>query len=140
MFIALLLTIAKIWKRPISINGWMDTKDVVLIYIVFFSRTVMFDSLWPHGLQHARPPCPSPSPKACSSSGPLHRWCHPASRTFPMSKLFASDDQNTGVSALASVLPTIIQGWFPLRLTGFISLPSNTMKHYSSMRKKGFLL
>ena len=101
----------------------------------------MSDSLRPHGLQQSRPPCHSPSPKVCWSSCPLHRWCHPdlsssdilfsfchqsypASGTFSMSRLFTFDDQNTGASALASVLPTSIQGWFPLRLTGLISLLS----------------
>ena len=92
----------------------------------------MFDFLWPHGLQHARLPCPSPTPEACSNSRPLSWWCHPtitssivpfssrlhsfpASWTFPTSQLFASDDQNTGVSVLASVLPMNIQFWYPLR-------------------------
>ena len=103
---------------------------------LLFSCPVMSNSLQPHGLQHTRPPCPSPSPEVCLSSCPLHRWCHPAlsssdalfsfcpqsfpeSGTFPM---FTSDDQNTGASA--SVLPTNIQGWFPLRLTDLISLLS----------------
>ena len=106
---------------------------------VVFSHPVVSDSLWPHGLQHARPLCPSPSSEVCLSSCPLHWWCHPvisssgtlfffcpqsfpASGTFPMSQLFASDDQNTEVSTLASVLPMSIQGWFPIRLTGLISL------------------
>ena len=100
---------------------------------------VLSDSLWPHGLQLARPPCPSPSPGVCPSSCSLHHWCHPAisssdalfsfcpqsfpaSGIFPMSWLFAPDDQNTGASA--SVLPVNIQGWSPLRLTGLISLLS----------------
>ena len=90
-------------------------------------------TLWPHGLQHARPPCPSPSPEVCPSSCPLHWWCHPAmsssdalfsfcpryfpaSGTFPVSQLLSSDDQNAGVSASVSVLPMNIQGWFLLRL------------------------
>ena len=93
----------------------------------------MSDSLQPHGLRHTRPPCPSLSPGVCPSSCSLHQWCHPAisssetlfsfcpwcfpaSGTFPMSRLFASDDQNTGASASASVLPMNIQDWFPLRL------------------------
>ena len=101
----------------------------------------MSDSLWPYGLQHARLPCPSPSPKVCPNSSPLHWWCHPAfsssdalsssyaqsfpaSVTFPMSWLFTLGDQNTRASATASVLPMSIQGWFPLRLTGSISLLS----------------
>ena len=95
-----------------------------------------------HGLQQARPPCPSPSAEACPSSCPLHRRCHPAisscsdsffsfcpqsfpaSVTFPMSCLCTSDDQNTGISASASVFPISIQGLFPLRLTHLISLLS----------------
>ena len=96
-------------------------------------------SLWPHGLQHARPPCPSPSPGAYLNSCPLSQWCHPtvsssvvpfSSRLslsqhqgfFPMSQLFTSGGQNTGASASASVLPMNIQGWFPLGWTGWISL------------------
>ena len=110
--------------------------------LIFSSvQSVMSNPLWPHRLQHARPPCPSPSPKVCPNSCPLHRWCHPAISlsdalfsfcpqsfpepgTFPMSQLFASDDQNTGVFASASVHPMSIQGWFSLRLTGLISLQS----------------
>ena len=104
----------------------------------------MSDSSWPHGLQHTKLHSPSPSPKVCPSSCPLHRWCHPAisssdalffcpqsfpvSGTFSMSHLFTSDDQNTGASASASVLPMSIQGWFPLRLTGLISLLSKGLQ------------
>ena len=101
----------------------------------------MTDSLWPHGLQHARPPCPSPTPGTYSNSCPSSRWCHPtisssvipfsshpqsfpASGSFPMSQLFASGDQSIGVSASASVLPMNIQDWFPLGWTGRISLQS----------------
>ena len=107
---------------------------------MLFSHPVMSDSLQPHGLQHTRPLCPSPFPEVCPSSCPLHQWCHPvisssdalfscpqpflASRTFPKSPLFASDDQNTGASASISVLPMNIQCWFPLRLTGLISFLS----------------
>ena len=100
----------------------------------------MSDSLQPHELQHARPPCPSPTPGACSNSCPFSWWCHPtilspsavpfssclqplpASGSFPMSQLFASSGQSIGVSASASVLPMNIQDWFPLGLTGLISL------------------
>ena len=101
----------------------------------------MSDSLWPHGLQLTRPPCPSPPPRVCPSSCSLHQWCHPAtlssdalfsfcpqsfpaSGTFLISYLFASDTQNTGASASASVIPVNIQGWSPLRLTGLIILLS----------------
>ena len=106
------------------------------------SVTQSYLTLWPHGLQQARPLCPSPSPEVCPSSCPLHQWCHPAistsdvllsfclqsfpaSRNLPMSQLFASDDQNTTVSASASVLPMSIQGWFPLKFTSLIFLLSS---------------
>ena len=112
-----------------------------MLLLLLFSHPVVSNSLRPHGLQHTRLPCPSTSPEVCPSSCPLHRWCHPAisfsdalfsfcpqsfsaSGTFPMSPLFASDDQNTGDSALASVLPTSVQGSFPLRLTDLVSLLS----------------
>ena len=107
--------------------------------LLSFSRSVVSDSVRPHRLQHARPPCPSLSPGVCPSSCALHRWCcpailssdalssfspqsFPASGTLPISHLCASDNQNTGASA--SVLPLNIQGWFPLRLTDLISLLS----------------
>ena len=106
---------------------------------VQFSRLVMSDSLWPHGLQHARPPCPSQMPRDYSYSCPLSQWCHPtilssaipfsfclqsfpASGSFPRSQCLTSGGQSTGVSALTSALPINIQGWFPLGLTGLISL------------------
>ena len=108
---------------------------------VQFSHSVMFNSLQPHGLQHARPPCPSPAPGACSVSYPLSQWCHPtiassvipfssclqscpASGSFPMSRFFTSGGQSFGVSASTSVLPMNIQDWFPLGLTSLISLQS----------------
>ena len=100
----------------------------------------MSDSLRPHGPQHTRLPCPSPSPGACSNSCPLSQWCHPtisssvipfshllsfkASRSFPVSWLFPSEGQSIGVSASASILPVNFQGWFPLGLIGLISLLS----------------
>ena len=101
----------------------------------------MSDSLWPHVLQHARLPCPSPTPGAYSNSYSLSWWCHPtisssvvpfsscphsfsASGSLPVSELFASGGQSIGVSASAWVLPMNIQGWFPLGLTGWISLLS----------------
>ena len=108
---------------------------------VQFTHSVMSDSLWPHGLQHARLPYPSPTPGAYSNSCPSNQWCHPtisssvvpfsfhlqsfpASGSFLMSQLFTSGGQSIGVSASASVLPMNIQGWFPLGLTGLISLQS----------------
>ena len=106
---------------------------------VQFSRSVLSDSLWLHELQHARPPCPSPTPGVYSNSCPLSRWCHPtisssvvlfysclqsfpASGSFPMNQFFASGGQSTGVSASASVLPMNTQDWSPLGWTGWISL------------------
>ena len=106
---------------------------------VQFSRSVVSDSLWPHGLQHARPPCPSPTPGVYSNSCPLSWWghptisssvfpfssclqCFPASGSFPMSQFFASGGQSIGVSASASVLPMNSQDWFPLGWSGWISL------------------
>ena len=108
---------------------------------VQFSRSVVSDSLWPHGLQHTRLPCPSPTPEAYSNSCPSSQWCHPtisssfvpfssrlqslpAPGSFQMSQFFTSGAQSTGVSASASVLPMNIQHWFPLGLTGWISLQS----------------
>ena len=102
---------------------------------------VMSDSLWPHGMQHTRPLHSSPSPGVCPGSCPLHQWWHPAisssdtllslclqsfpaSRSFPMSQLLTSGDQNIRTSASASVLPISMQGWLPLRLTGLVSLLS----------------
>ena len=108
---------------------------------VQFSHSVGSNSLRPHGLQHTRPPCPSPTPGAYSNSYPLSRWFHPtisssvipfssflqpfpALGSFQMSQLFASGGQNIGVSASTSVLPMNIQDWFPSGLTGWISLQS----------------
>ena len=103
----------------------------------------MSDSLWPHGLQYIRLSCPSPSPGACSNSRPLSQWCYPTisssvvhfsclqsfppSQSFPMSWLFTSGGQSIGASASASVFPMKIQDWFPLGLTGLISLQSKEL-------------
>ena len=108
--------------------------------LVQFSRSVVSGSL-PDGLQHTRPPCPSPTPRAYSNSCPLNWWRHPtisssvvpfssclqslpASGSFLMSQLFPSGSQNIGASVSATVLPRNIQGRFSLGLTGFISLKS----------------
>ena len=108
---------------------------------VQFSRSVMSNSLQPHESQHARPPCPSPAPGVYTNSCPSSRWCHPtisssvvpfsscpqflpASGSFPMSQLFASGGQSSGVSASASVLPMNTQDWSPLGWTGWVSLQS----------------
>ena len=107
------------------------------------------DSLQPHESQHARPPCPSPTPGVHSNSRPSSRWCHPAisssvipfyscyqslpaSESFPMSQLFAWGGQSTGVSALASFLPKNTQGWFRLEWTGSISLQSKGLSRVFS--------
>ena len=123
-----------------------------LFYSVQFSHSVVSDSLRPHGLQHTRPPCPSPTPGVYSNSCLLSRWCcptisssvipfsqlqsFPKSGSFQMSQLFAWGSQSIGVSASASVLPMNIQDWFPLRLTGWISLqskgPKSLLQHHSS--------
>ena len=108
---------------------------------VQFSRSIVSKSLQPHESQHARPPCPSPTPRFYSNSRPLSRWCHPAisssvipfsscpqslpaSESFPVSQLFAWGGQSIGVSASASVLPMNTQDWSPLERTSWISLQS----------------
>ena len=114
-----------------------------------FSHSVMSDSLWPHGLQHTRPPCLSPTPGVYSNSCPLSRWCHltisssvvpfssclqsfPASGSPQMSHLFASHGQRIGVSASASFFPMNTQDWFPLGWTGWISLQSKGLSRVFS--------
>ena len=112
------------------------------------SRSVVSDSLQPHESQHARPPCPSPTPRVHSDSRPLSRWCHPAisssvvpfsscpqslptSESFPMSQLFAWGGQSTGASALASFPPEKSQGWSS-QWTGWISLQSKRLSRVFS--------
>ena len=116
---------------------------------VQLSLSVMSDFLWSHGLQHARPPCLSPSPGVYSNSCPLSQWCHPtisssvvpfsphlqsfpALGSFQMNQLFASSGQSIGASASTSVLPMNIQDWFPLRWTGWISLQSKGLSRVTS--------
>ena len=115
----------------------------------------MSDSLRPHGLQHARLPCPSPTPRVYSNSCPLSQWCYPtisssvipffsclqsfpASESFQMSHFFASGSQSIRVSASASVLPMNIQDWFPLVLTGWISFQSINYLHTLVVYKNSF--
>ena len=110
-------------------------------FSVQFSHSVLSDSLRPHELQHARPPCPSPTPGVYPNSWPLNRWCHltisssvvpfssllsifPNIRVFQMSQVFSSGGQNIGVSASTSVLPMKSQDWSPLGWTGWVSLQS----------------
>ena len=116
---------------------------------VQFSCSGVSDSLWPHELQHARPPCPSPTPGIHPNSCPLSQWCHPtisssvvlfsscpqsfpASESFQMSQLFAWGIQSIGVSASASVLPMNTQDWSPLEWTGWISLQSKGLSRVFS--------
>ena len=124
------------WQMCYNVKSFFFS---VIEISVQFSFSVMSDSLRPHGLQHTRLPCPSPTPGACSNSCPLSRWCHPtlsssviplsshiqsfpASGSFPMNQFFASSGQSIRASASASVLPMNIQDWSPLGWTGWISL------------------
>ena len=139
---------------------WRNAQTRYEQMLLFFSCSVVSNSLWPPGLHHARFPCPSPSPGACSNSCPLSRWCHPTisssvptfssclwslpsyqhSGSFPMSKFFPSCGRSIGASASASVLPVNIQGWFPLELTGLILLSKGVSRVFSSttIRKHQF--
>jgi len=145
------------WEDPVekgeathsSILAWRITWSVLSMglqrvrhdWVTFissfqFSHSVVSDSSRPHESQHARPPCPSPTPRVRSDSRPLSQWCYPAisssvvpfasfpqflpaSESFPMSQLFAWGGQSTGVSALASFLPKKSQGWSPSEWTGW---------------------
>jgi len=117
----------------------LQSYKMLAVASVQFSHSVVSDSLRPHELQHARPPCPSPSLGVHSDSHPSSQWCHPAisssvvpfsscpqslpaSESFPMSQLFAWGGQSTGVSASALFLPKKSQGWSPSEWTGWISL------------------
>ena len=130
---------------PTCIHGlhfWILPKSVSQ-----FSRSVMSDSLRPHGLQHTRPLCPSPTARVYPNSCPLSQWCYPtisssvvsshlksfpASGSFLMSQFFASGGQGIGVSTSVSVLPMNIQDWFPLGWTGWISLKSKGLSRVFS--------
>ena len=118
----------------------------ILTTLLLFSPSVVSNSLWLHGLQHTRLPCPSLSPRVCSESYPLSQWYHPtssysvasyaqsfpASVSFPMNQLFRSDGQSIVALPSTSVLPMNIQGWFPLGLTGLISLLSKELSRVFS--------
>ena len=131
----------------------MKRYSISLLEIQFssvqFRRSVVSDFLRPHESQHARPPCPSPTPGVHSDSRPSSRWCHPAisssvipfsscpqflpaSGSFPMSQFFTSDTQSIGVSASTSVLPKNTQDWSPLEWTGWISLQSKGLSRVFS--------
>ena len=138
--------------------------DILVLFLILgvylavqFSRSVVSSSLRPYGLQHTRPPCPSPTPRARSNSCSSSWWCHPtisfsvipfshlqsfpASGSFPMSQLFASGGQSIGASASASVLPINIQDWFPLGWTGLISWQSKGLSRvFSNTSSKASIL
>ena len=122
---------------------------MIQISSVQFSRSVVSNSLRPHESQHARPPCPSSTPRVHSDSRPSSQWCHPAisssvvpfsscpqslpaSQSFPMSQLFAWGSQTTGISALASFFPKKSQGWSPSEWTGWISLQAKGLSRVFS--------
>ena len=130
-------------------HDWRGLACTHAYFLSKFSRSVVSDSLWPHGLQHARPPCPSSTPGVYSNSCPLSQWCHltisssvvplssclqsfPASGSFQMSQFFISGGQSIAVSAVISVLPMNIQNWFPLGWTGWISLQSKGLSRVFS--------
>ena len=128
-------------KSNLSLRNYLLKTRSEKFRSVQFSRSVMSDSLWSHGLQQARPPCPSPAPRAYLNSCPSSSWCHPTTsssvvpfssclQSFPalgsflMSRFSTSGGRSIGVSVSASVLPMSIWDWFPLGLTGWISLQS----------------
>ena len=129
------------WRKP-------ERKNTNTVSVQF-SRSVVFDSLWPHESQHIRPPCPSPTPGVHSDSRSSSQWCYPvisssvipfsscpqslpASGSFQMSQLFTSGRQSIGVSASASVLPMNTQYWSPLGWTGWSSLQSKGLSRVFS--------
>ena len=135
------------WQRVIWRVFFLPIYCIIILLLI--SCSVVSSSLWPYGLQHARLPCPSPTPEACSNSCPLSQWCHPsisssvipfsscpqsfpASGSFSMWWLFATGGQNIGASASASAPPMNIQSWFPLGLTDLISLLSKELSRVSS--------
>ena len=137
--------------KTLQCNTMYTQKSILILHIRSdqISHSVVTDSLRPHESQHARPPCPSPTPGVHSDSGPSSQWCHPAisssvvpfstcpqslpaSESFPMSQLFAWGSQSTGVSALASFLPKKSQGWSLSEWTGWISLQSKGLSRVFS--------
>ena len=134
---------------PANLISFGNVSYPMISFSVQFSGSVVSDSLQPHESQHARPPCPSPTPGVHLDSRPSSQWCHPAisssvvpfsscpqslpaSESLPMSQLFASGGQLTGVSALASFLPKKSQGWSPSECTGWISLLSKGLSRVFS--------
>ena len=144
-----LYTVNRITKSQTRLSDYTFHFHFMYIFIVQFSCSVVSNSLQPHGLQKARPPCPSPTPRVYSNSCPSSWWCHPtisssvilfssclqsfpASGSFPVKQFFASGGQSIGVSASASVLPVNIQDWFPLGLTCLTLLQSTGLSRVFS--------
>ena len=146
-------------QLELDMGGWtgsiLGKEYIKAVYSVQFSRSVMSDSLWPHELQHARPPCPSPTPGVNPNPCPLCRWCHPTisssvipfssgPQSFPtsgflkMCQLSASGGQSTGVSASTSVLPMNTKDWSPLGWIGWISLQFKGLSRVFSKEKHQF--
>ena len=144
------------WNMVNTMEQYLSLKsnDHQLFSSIQFSHSVVPDSLWPHELQHARPPCPSPTPGVHPNPCPSSRWCHPAisssvipfssclqsfpaSGSFLMSQLFTSGVQSNGASASASVLPMNIQSWVSFRIDWFDLLAGqgtlrSLLQHHSS--------
>ena len=137
---------AELWRAE---DADLEAGCYLGISSVQFSHSVVAESLPPHRLQHTRPSCPSPTPGVYSNSCSSSRWCHPtvsssvvpfsfhlqsfpALGSFHMNQFFTSGGQSIGVSASASVLPVNIQDWFPLELTGLISLQSKGLSRVFS--------
>ena len=142
--------------KDAQMHKWGETSKLkpsnprtIINFTLQFSRSVVSDSLWPHELQHARPPCPSPTPRVHSNPCPSSQWCHPtissfvipfsscpqsfpASGSFPMSQLFASGGQSIAVSASTSVFPMNTQDWSPLGWTGWICLQTKGLSRVFS--------
>ena len=140
VLLVLIFLLNLLWNSYIW-NFWNESNTHIQFSSVQFSHSVVSNSLRPHESQHARPPCPSPTPRVHSESGPSSPWCHPAisssvvpfsscpqslpaSKSSPMSQLFTWGGHSTGVSALASFLPKKYPGWSPLEWTGRIPLQS----------------
>ena len=131
-------------------SSFLTSPPETLIQFSQFCHSVMSNSLWPHELQHARLPCPSPTAGVHPNSCPLSRWCHPiisssfipfsshlqsfpASVSFQLSQFFGSGGQSIGVSASASVLPMNTQDWSPLGWTGWTCSPRDTQQSFPTV-------
>ena len=137
------------WSHTVFTVLWpalpLICTDLFFMALAQFSHSVMSNSLWLHGLQHTRPPCPSPTPGVHSNFCPSSQWCHPAisssvtlfscpqsflvTGSFPVSQLFTSGGQSIGASVSASVLPMNIRDWFLFGWTGWIMAFSLTIKY-----------